>query len=295
MSPLLTYLLVALATIFWGANFNLSKPVVAEMDPLAAAAVRFVIAAVLIGLLAAWRGERTPWRKHLPAYALLGVIGIGGFNLLFFFGMQSTSAVNGALIMALNPLLTSVLAHFTLGERLKSRQWLALPVGIAGVSVVLLGGGAHLHVALGDALMLGACISWAAYNVLTRRWMPVGVPGLANTTGIMTCGAALLVAVALLSQASLHTPSLHAGGALLGMILGGTVISYVFWNAGIARFGAARTAVFMNLVPVASMLIAVASGANPSAAQWLGGAAVIGAVFFSSVSINALRPAAASR
>ncbi len=289
MSSLLTALLVALATIFWGANFNLSKPVVAEMDPLAAAAVRFLVAAAVMGVIAAWRGEATPWRRHLPAYALLGAVGIGGFNLLFFLGMQTTSAVNGALIMALNPLLTSLLAHFALGEHLTRRQWLALPVGVAGVTVVLLGGGVQLHLAPGDGLMLGACLAWAAYNVLTRRWMPSGVPGLASTTGIMTCGAVLLTLAALVGRARFQLPSLHAGSALLGMILGGTVISYIFWNAGIARFGAARTAVFMNLVPVASMLIATASGAVPSSAQWLGGAAVVGAVIFASISPVAWR------
>jgi hypothetical protein len=36
MAPLTTYILVALATIVWDANFNLAKPVLAEMHPLVA-------------------------------------------------------------------------------------------------------------------------------------------------------------------------------------------------------------------------------------------------------------------
>ena len=240
-------------------------------------------------ILAALRGERTPWRRHIGAYMLLGLVGICGFNLLFFFGMQSTSAVNGALIMALNPLLTSLLAHFALGERLRPQQWLALPVGIFGVAVLLFGGGAHFRIVPGDALMLGACVSWAAYNVLCRNWVPKDVGGLANTAGIMSCGAAVLTAVALLMQVPLHLPSLYAGEALLGMVMGGTVLSYLFWNAGIARFGAARTALFMNLVPVTSMLIAAVSGAMPTSTQWLGGAVVIGAVLFSNVPLTLFR------
>lgn len=282
MSQSFTYLLVVLATVFWGANFNLSKPVVAEMTPLPAAALRFVIASILIVLLCALRKERTPWRLYLPRYVMLGIVGVGGFNVLFFIGMRTTTAVNGALIMALTPLLTSILAGLFLGEKLLLRQWLALPVAIAGVAVVIFGGGADFHLAPGDELILGAALAWACYTALSRRWMPKEVPGLANIAGVLTCGAVFLTLVALISGEQLTMPSFHAGSALMAMILGGTLLSYIFWNAGIARFGAARTGLFMNLVPVASMLISIATGIMPTGAQWLGGAIVIGAVLFAS-------------
>src|SRR5258708_745408 len=76
----------------------------------------------------------------------------------------------------------------------------------------------------------------------------------------------------------------RAGAALLAMSVGGGVLSYLFWNAGIAKLGPARAAIFMNLVPVASMVIAAFSGAPPNHAQLLGGALVIGAVTFSALS-----------
>ena len=59
---------------------------------------------------------------------------------------------------------------------------------------------------------------------------------------------------------------------------------YLFWNVGIAKLGPARAAIFMNLVPVASMVIAAFSGAPPNHAQLLGDALVIGAVTFSALS-----------
>jgi len=52
-------------------------------------------------------------------------------------------------------------------------------------------------------------------------------------------------------------------------VSGGGVLSYLFWNAGIAKLGPARAAIFMNLVPVASMVIAAFSGAPPNHAQLL--------------------------
>ena len=282
-APLTTYILAALAAILWGANFNLAKPVLAELHPLVAGADRYLIAAAIMLAITCIKGEPPPLR-HFKVYLILGLLGVFGFNLFFFLGMASTSPVNGALIMALNPLLTSLIARLILDDRPTQRQWLAFPAGLIGVAIVVLGAGAHVHVAHGDALMFLANLSWAFYNVYVRKLVPTDTSGIANTAGIMTTGAAALTAVALFSGQTFLMPDVRGGSALLAMSLGGGVLSYLFWNAGIAKLGPARAAVFMNLVPVASMVIAAFSGAQPSHAQLLGGALVIGAVTFSALS-----------
>jgi drug/metabolite transporter (DMT)-like permease len=61
-------------------------------------------------------------KQHAPTYILLGAVGIAGFNLFFFYALQTTSANSAALIMATNPLLTALLAVAFLGERLTNRH-----------------------------------------------------------------------------------------------------------------------------------------------------------------------------
>ena len=278
---LVTYLLLVVTAFFWGANFNLAVPVVAEMHPYVAGALRYLLAAAIMLSLTLFRGESVPLR-HARSYIVLGIIGVFGFNLLFFLGMARTSAVNGALIMALNPLLTSLIAYAVIRERPHLRQWIGFPVGLAGVAVVVLGAGAELHGALGDVFMLGACLSWAFYNVYVKKLTPPDTSGIASTAGIMSVGALALTAVALISGAPFVMPSLHAGAALLIMAVGGGVLAYLFWNAGIAKIGAARASIFLNLVPVASMIIATLEGEPPTLVQLIGGALVIGAVSFAS-------------
>lgn len=280
MARPLTYVLIALAAAMWGANFNLAKPVVAELPPYVAGADRFLLAALIMLIIVYARGERVPL-KHSKTYLALGLIGVFGFNLFFFLGMASTTPVNGALIMALNPLLTTVLAYFVLGDQPTARQWWAFPVGLIGVGIVVLGAGAHVHIAHGDALLLLANLSWAFYNVYVRKLMPKDTSSLANTAGIMVVGAISLTALALFSGQQFVVPSLHAGSALLAMTIGGSVLAYLFWNAGIAAVGPGRAAIFLNLVPVSSMLIATFTGALPTHTQLLGGALVIGAVTYS--------------
>mgnify|MGYP003394251883 CR=1 FL=1 len=107
-----TYLLVTTAVFFWGANFLLGGYVIHDIPPLWAAAMRFVLGALLMFAIVGIKRENlfAPLRKNIGIYFMLGVVGIVGFNLFFFYALSYTSANNAALIMATNPLLTTLLA-----------------------------------------------------------------------------------------------------------------------------------------------------------------------------------------
>ena len=277
------YLLVTTAAFFWGANFVLAGAVLADLPPLWAAALRFVLGAALMLILALRQGDDLAAlaRRHAGAYVLLGVVGIAAFNLLFFHAMQTTSADNGALIMATNPLLTTLLAAALLGERPSRRHLAALPLALAGVAIVISQGDVRrlegLRFAKGDVLMLLANLTWALFNVSSRRYMPQGSP-VGNTALMMTAGAGVLLAAALADGGAFALPGLHAGVALAIMVVGGTVLAYLFWGMGVQRLGAARTSLFLNLVPVFAMLVGGMLGTPPTAAQLAGGVLVLGSV-----------------
>jgi len=283
MKTTTVYLLVTTSAFFWGTNFVLAGPILADLSPLWAAALRFLLGAALMMALALMRRENliALVRRHAVAYLLLGAMGIAAFNLFFFHAMQSTSADDAALIMATNPLLTTLLASIFLGERPSARHWIALPAALAGVAIVITQGQlsklGSLQVAQGDLLMLGADLSWAVYNVLGRRFMPKGAP-LGNTAWVMTVGAGLLLCAALFSGAPIQALGVKASLAMLVMTLGGTVLAYLFWTIGIEHLGAARTAIFLNLVPVSAMLVAATLGTLPTMAQLAGGMLVLGGV-----------------
>lgn len=280
------YAMVITTSFFWGANFVLAGPVLADLSPLWAAALRFMFAAAIMFVIARWRGEELAHlvRAHAWVYLMLGAVGIGAFNVLFFYALQDTSAVNAALIMGTNPLLTTLLAAIVVGEQPTVRHLAGLPLALAGVSIVVSGGDlgrlAALHIARGDILMLAANLAWALYNVLGRRYMPSG-SAIANTTLVMCVGAVLLLIVAASSGATPAMPGAKAMLALALMTLGGTVLAYLFWNTGIARLGAGRTALFLNLVPVFAMLTGVIGGAIPTLPQLAGGVLVLSGISLS--------------
>lgn len=275
-----TYVRVVFATMFWGANFILAGMVMQDVPPLWAAAMRFILAAIMMLIFSLSQSGSLilPLRRSGPAFISVAGIGIVGFNLLFFFAMQSTSPTNGALIMATNPLVTTLIAYLVLSEHPTLRQWLALPLAFVGVMVVITAGNlqhlSSLTFSHGDILMLGANLAWALYNVLSRRYLPAG-SALINTTLLMIIGAVILVLIASTSGEHARLPGIHASIALVLMATGGTVMAYLFWMTGITRLGAGRTALFLNLVPVFAMLIASTMGIAPTQAQLIGGFIVI--------------------
>ena len=276
-APLPTVAAVVLATFFWGSNFPLVHFVVADLDPLAAVFGRFSLAALAATAFAFYRGQPIRLFRQARTLGVIGVFGVGGFNVLFFLAMQRTSSVNGALIMATNPLVTTLLAALVLGDRPSRRQIAALPVAMAGVAGVILGGGAKMTIASGDLLMLAADVVWASYNVAVQRLVPPG-NGFGDTAAIMIWSAVAVGATAAVAGVVWAMPGPLAGACLVEVALGGTVLGYLLYNHGLTKLGAGKTVLFMNMVPVWAMLVSIGFGQFPSWTQVLGGVAVIGAV-----------------
>lgn len=282
------YIMLVFSTLFWGANFNLGKYVLDTVDPLAAAAWRFILAAGIMVLVVLLK-ERPDWqgiRRNLPALITMALVGIFGFNVAFFYGLHTTSSINGALIMTLNPTLTVVLAAVIVKEAITGRQLLGLTLSMLGIVVVVTGGSwqrlTQLNFALGDLLLLVGNLCWAAYSVMGKRSVKK-LSALQTTAVTMVIGAAAIGSLAIVVHGgTLALPPRSSLAALGIMALFGTVVAYVCWNNGISIIGPARTSVFIDLVPIFTMLIAIGLGEKVILAQWLGAVLVMAGVLFSS-------------
>lgn len=236
-----------------------------------------------------WAGMR----RNLLPLAAMALLGIFGFNIAFFYGLQTTSPINGALIMTLNPTITVVLTALVLGEAVTWRQLLGLALSMTGVVTVVTGGSwsallRHAHFALGDGLILLGNLCWVAYSVIGKRSIRQ-LSALQTTTATTIMGGLGIVVLAVSGHGgALPLPAVPGLASIAAMALFGTVLAYLWWNNGVRTIGPARTAVFFDLVPIFTMLIAIALGEQVSAAQWVGALLVITGVLFSSGALDAL-------
>ena len=281
------WLMVIASTFFWGSNFNAGHAIANDVTPLTAAADRFGVAVILFLLLRLAQGKaesQLQWKDGL-ALVPLGIIGVFGFNFAFFTALHTTSALNAALIMALSPMLSLVFSVWMLNVRIKAYQYVGIVLAFMGVSLVITGGNfGLLHIAVGDAWMLGACIVWSLYSVGTKRFAG-HIPSLQLARWTVSIGAiALIIAACALEKpfTSISQLSLETHAILFYMSICGTVLAYIFWLRGVHFLGPDKSAIAFNLVPVSTLLVSIILGSLPNVIQLLGMVLVLIGVIISS-------------
>jgi drug/metabolite transporter (DMT)-like permease len=288
MNPQVTvWLMVIASTFFWGSNFNAGHAIAGDVAPLTAAADRFGVAVILFLLLRLVQGKaesQLQWKDGL-ALIPLGIIGVFGFNYAFFTALHTTSALNAALIMALSPMLSLVFSAWLLNTRIKAYQYFGIALAFIGVSLVITGGNfGLLHIAVGDAWMLGACTVWSLYSVGAKKFA-AHIPSLQLARWTVSVGAiALIIAACLLEQPFTSIPqlSLETHSILFYMSICGTVLAYIFWLRGVHFLGPDKSAIAFNLVPVFTLLVSLALGSLPNMIQLAGMLLVLIGVVISS-------------
>jgi drug/metabolite transporter (DMT)-like permease len=216
-------------------------------------------------------------RRDWGVVVLLGLLGNTLFHGLLVTGIHHTSPAHAALLVALSPVLATLLARVLHGEPLGPRRLGGIALGFAGVALILTRGETGASTWLGDLLALGASLSWALYTV-------VGKPVLARATPLaVTAWATLIGVIPLLPFGGRGLPTVHwsaltAGQWLLLVYLSaGTIaLGNVLWYVALSRTATARVVVFTFLVPVIATAIAVLAGQETlSASLALGAAAVL--------------------
>jgi drug/metabolite transporter (DMT)-like permease len=148
------YAAPALFVVLWASGFVGAKFGLPYIEPLTFLTIRMIAVVFLLAIIALI--TRPPWpditgiRHSVVAGLLVHGVYLGG---VFVAIDRRLPAGLSALVVSLQPVLTSTIANRFLGERVVARQWLGLALGIAGVYLVV----ADKTVA-GEATALG----WAA-------------------------------------------------------------------------------------------------------------------------------------
>ncbi len=302
-SPRTAIVLTVVATFFWGSNFAAAKLSLTGLPPWTAAAERFVIAAFCISLVLHFKTgfKRNVLRQNIVAYALLGSVGIAGFNGALFIGLQTADPVTAALIIATVPLSANLL-EAALERRLPGRwRIIGTIVSLIGVAMVVTNGtffmGDGFKFVPGDLILGLGSLVWAAYTVGCRYFVRDS-SALETTAWTMISGAITLVAVAFATEqpmAAVAAGTLTSHLSTVYLAIPGAVLAYLFFVIAISVRGPGRTAVFGNLVPVFALLISAAQGNIPGETQVLGVVVtILGVLVGDGMVVNVLKKARAT-
>ena len=162
-----------LAMLFFSAlvagSFSLGGLVAGEISPSALNAVRFAIAACVIGTAMVVTGGfapgsfRAPWR-----YAILGGL-FGIYFVLMFEGLKTAPPVSAAAVFTLTPILTAFFGYLLLRQITDVRIATSLALGAGGALWVIFRADLHalraFEVGRGEAIYFIGCIAHAIYTL----------------------------------------------------------------------------------------------------------------------------------
>jgi drug/metabolite transporter (DMT)-like permease len=264
MRALVPVLLLTIPPLCWAGNFVIGRAMHAEIPPAAFTFWRWLVAfsalAPFVGV-ALWRRRRAAW-QHLGWVALLALTGMVTFQYAVYRGLHTTTAINGALIIATIPVFIPAIAYVIDGSRLALGQALGVAVSLAGVIVIILRGEiaalAQLTLQPGDLWMLLAAFAWSVYSVVVRK-RPAALPPLPALLAQISVGLVMLAplyAAEIAGGAGFAlTPATAATLLYVGVFA--SVIAFICWNAGVARLGATRAGQFIHLMPLFAAGLAV--------------------------------------
>src|SRR5262249_44733917 len=178
-------------------------------------------------------------RADLGRFLAVGLTGYTLYQLGFVLGLNRTSPFSSSLLIALVPFFTMVFLVLR-GGHPPRHAWVGLAVGLAGVVLFLAGKQGSPGSLVGDALSLGAAVSFALYGLLNRPLVRAYPPE-AYTAYALLAGTLPLLAISLPSALAQHwgTISLWSWVGIIYMVVLPVYVAYMLWNWAIARRGAA--------------------------------------------------------
>lgn len=291
------YVLLTLTPLFWAGNSVAGRFAAGQIPPVTLSFIRWTTA-LLIVLPFAWTGLVHDWpaiRRRLGTMVLLSFTGIGIFNVLQYWALEYTQALNALLMQSSVPLFIAAWSLLLLGIRLTWAQAAGIAISLCGVFVILLRGDlgtlASITLNKGDIIFLFALAIFGFYSTLSAK--RPDIDHLSFLTFTFGCGALCLIPFLiweLMARPVMQiTPSNLAVLAYVAIFP--SILAYLCFNRGVQLIGANRAAPFFHLIPVfGSAMAIVFLGEKPELFHLAGYALVLTGVL-----IAARKPAATKR
>ena len=238
----------------WGFNNVAIKLAIHDIPPLIQSSVRSVVAAILVGAWTNVRGIPLFKRDGTLAAGVLAGILFGIEFLLIYRGLVWTTVTRGTLFLYLAPFFVAIGSRWLIpGDRFHLSQWLGLLLSFIGMLIAfgLPTPAVSPHQLLGDFMLVGAALAWAATILLIK------VTALNRASPEKTLLYQLIVSAPLLGMGALAfgervdaMPSALALGAFAYQTIWVVSVTFVVWFALIVRYSAARLSAFTFLAPL---------------------------------------------
>ncbi|MGE6378355.1 DMT family transporter [Peribacillus muralis] len=247
------------AVLLWSTSFVATKIAYASFSPLTLGAARFVIAAVILGMILLFKKDKAkPPIKDIGLMSVSGILGTTIYFGLENIGVELTTASIAAIIVASYPAITALIEFLFYKIKIPWIKGLGIIIAMLGVFQISYNpqsqeGDQQL---IGNIILIVAGFVFAFYNFTTRK--------LVNKYSMITlsfyqtvAGAVTFIPIAFIEKSSWKMPSMESFLMLLYLGVFCSVIAFLLYNFGLRKLSSSSAVTLMNLVPIFGVLFSV--------------------------------------
>jgi drug/metabolite transporter (DMT)-like permease len=254
---LIAYLLVC---VFWGSTYLAIRIGVKDLPPLLFAGARFLIAGALLALIVLATGDRLPRRfRDWRIQGITGVLLLLSGNAVLVWAEQFVESGPASVFLAAVPLWVAFFDAVVPGGTTVFTWRVGVGLGLGFLGSALLAGvspGQLLSTDLkGPVALTLASASWAMGTVYSKRNKTDTTPFASSAMQMLVGGAVIVALGFLLGEGPLWRFEPRAIGALVYLILFGSIVGYTAFAYALRHGSATVVGTYAYVNPVVAVIL----------------------------------------
>ncbi|WP_087973549.1 DMT family transporter [Oceanobacillus rekensis] len=283
---LLGTFLCFISSISWGAMFPVANHAFQHIDPFYFTIFRYVFVSIILIVWLLWKEGRQAFRFEGKGWLLwfFGTMAFAVYNLLIFWGQDllgNPGTMVASIMESLMPMISIIIAWILIRQRPKAFTLFCVFIGFVGAMLVVTKGdfGAFFTATtdiIPSLLIFVAVIGWVVYTMGGSRFSKDGWSALRYSTlscllgtataAVIVLGVTLSGYVAFPTVETMVLTSPH----IAFMVIFPGVIALVGWNYGVSVITPLNGLLFLNFVPVTTLIIQIFQGAGVTVYDYIG-------------------------
>ena len=248
-----------LVTFLWSTSYVLIKIGLIELNPIAFATYRYLLASSILVMLMVTRyksGDHSVLRKHLLLFLLLGFTGYFIAQGLQFFGLYYLPAITVTFILNMTPLCVLILSIVFLNERPTTLQLAGIIIVFVGVVTFFSASTLVFTEVIGVILTAISGVGWATHMIISRHYLRSSkLDAFEISTYPMFLGSLMLVG-ATFASGNIVQPSMNSWLIILWLSIVNTAVAFVLWNHALRVLRAYEQSILQNTMLIQITLLA---------------------------------------
>ncbi len=267
--------------VMWGLSFLMSEHALQTIPPMTLSLARCALSlcALFPALLMTRDKTRKLQARDIPAMLLSGIAGVTLYYFFEYNGLMRTSTVSASLILAAIPVMTLCVEYARKRGKPPVRLVICAVGSLGGVALVL-GDQFSPGSLIGDLLVFGAAASWVLYLFVSKR-LRKDYSSLSMNAWQALAAFLTMLPLAYLERGAWQPPPVSALLCVAGLGLVCSAVCYCLYGGALRALKPTVSSMFINIIPLTTMLAEVARGGNVTVWQALGGALIIGSTALS--------------